>query len=243
MIDLGDSSDGGDDGKVTVIKSSIVERSKAPLKAAHDASLDDPDEAFPELAAKARERARQRKLEQEAKEKDNSHSTYIQDEPIIQVLVNSKIPGTAPLLVRRKYTQNLKDIRIAWCQRQNFDEKQTDDVFFTYRGHRVFDVATCKSLGIDLNEYNLPIVRGNKDNTEDGDQVVLWATTQAIIDEEKRAAEIAAELERKRMEEEAEGLIPIPEQPKGIRIYMKAKGYEPYKLLVKPVRICSFYTD
>jgi hypothetical protein len=171
-------------------------------------------------------------MEQEAKDKD---SLYPQDDPIIQVLVNSRIPSTLPLLVRRKYTQNLRDIRIAWCQRQGFDEKRTEDIFFTYRGHRVFDVATCKSLGIDLNEDNFPIIRGNKDNIEDGDKLVLWATTQAMVDEEKRAAESAAEAVRKREEQEAEGLMPLPEQPRGIKILMKSKGYEPYRLMVRPV--------
>ncbi|RWQ99545.1 ubiquitin-2 like Rad60 SUMO-like-domain-containing protein [Paecilomyces variotii] len=70
------------------------------------------------------------------------------EDPIIQILITSNIENTMPLIVRRKMSQRLRDVRLAWCKRQGFDKDMTASVFLTWKGRRLFDVTTCKSLGI-----------------------------------------------------------------------------------------------
>ncbi|EHA19255.1 hypothetical protein ASPNIDRAFT_188103 [Aspergillus niger ATCC 1015] len=81
------------------------------------------------------------------------------NQAIVQILITSKIPNTKPLIVRRKMNQPLKDVRLAWCNRQKFTKEMQDSVFLTWKGKRLFDVTTCRSLGIHaksgyLNEYD-----------------------------------------------------------------------------------------
>ncbi|KAJ9300226.1 hypothetical protein DTO271G3_2343 [Paecilomyces variotii] len=76
-----------------------------------------------------------------------SHGESVED-PIIQILITSNIENTMPLIVRRKMSQRLRDVRLAWCKRQGFDKDMTASVFLTWKGRRLFDVTTCKSLGI-----------------------------------------------------------------------------------------------
>lgn len=71
-----------------------------------------------------------------------------EEDPVVQILITSEIPNTKPLVVQRKLSQRLRDVRLAWCQRQGFDERMTSGVFLTWNRKRLFDVTTCKSLGI-----------------------------------------------------------------------------------------------
>jgi hypothetical protein len=197
---------------------------------------DDPEELFPELAAQAREKARQREVEAQkarlsAGDAPDSFAEPVHD-PVLSVFIQTRIPDTDPLLVTRKYSQNLRAIRLAWCQRQGLSEEATSKVFFTYRGVRVFDVASCKSLGITLDYRGQPVFSHSAD-PELADKLVLTATNQDIIDEDKRIAEA----ERKRIEDEADGIYALPEEPEvqEIKIFLKAKGYDNFRLKVKPV--------
>jgi hypothetical protein len=249
VIDLGDSSD--DDGDRSNVPNLTTRARPAPTAPDDDdAPTDDPDELFPELAAEAREKARQRERDAEIAKAslgdapDPFSPAITVHDPVLSVFINTKIPNTEPLLVSRKYSQNLKAIRLAWCGKQGFTQDFTNKVFFTYRGLRVFDVASCKSLGIELDYCGRPIFSSSKD-PELADKLVLTATTQAIVDEEKRAADA----EKQREKDEAEGIYSEPDKPivKEIRIFLKAKGHEPYRLRVKdvgyPIGIAIFLSN
>lgn len=68
----------------------------------------------------------------------------------IQILITSKIEHTKPLIVQRKISQSLKDVRLAWCNHQNLSPESQSAVYLTWKGKRLFDVTTCKSLGLGL---------------------------------------------------------------------------------------------
>ena len=72
------------------------------------------------------------------------------EDPIVQILITSQIPNTKPLLVHRKMSQGLRDVRIEWCKRQGITKEMQSSVHLTWRGRRLFDVTTCRSLGIKL---------------------------------------------------------------------------------------------
>ncbi|KAJ5298668.1 30 kDa heat shock protein [Penicillium atrosanguineum] len=77
-------------------------------------------------------------------------STPPREDPIVQILITSQMPNTKPLLVHRKMSQGLRDVRIEWCKRQEITKEMQPSVHLTWRGRRLFDVTTCRSLGIKM---------------------------------------------------------------------------------------------
>ncbi|PWY65020.1 hypothetical protein BO94DRAFT_356409 [Aspergillus sclerotioniger CBS 115572] len=103
----------------------VKEKTKAPIKGSH------------------------RQNPQELNETPMSHNHRLaHNEAIVQILITSKITNTKPLIVRRRMHQPLKDVRLAWCNRQQFSKEMQASVFLTWKGKRLFDVTTCRSLGI-----------------------------------------------------------------------------------------------
>lgn len=217
---------------------------KQPPNPTQDDESDiDPDEPFPELARKARERVKQEELEKqrrrsELQRADGAYESPTVDagpNPPIRIFIDPRIPDTQPLMVTRKWNQRFREVRNAWCERQDFVKDFADTVIFTWRGIRIFDVASCKSLGIKLDEDGEPILRAQDGIDEDMSQIVLVATTTAIIEQEQKAA---AE-EKKRKEDESNGITagpPAAPEKKKVKIMLNAKNYDTHKLIVQEVR-------
>ncbi|RHZ62691.1 small ubiquitin-related modifier domain-containing protein [Aspergillus thermomutatus] len=70
----------------------------------------------------------------------------------VQILITSPIENTKPLIVHRKMSQSLRDVRLAWCNRQNLPTTLQASIYLTWKGRRLFDVTTCRSLGLDISE-------------------------------------------------------------------------------------------
>ncbi|KAL5332192.1 ubiquitin-2 like Rad60 SUMO-like-domain-containing protein [Aspergillus crustosus] len=68
---------------------------------------------------------------------------------VLQILITSPLANTKPLMVHRKMSQSLKGVRLAWCIRQNIPKDLHSTIFLTWKGRRLFDVTTCRSLNID----------------------------------------------------------------------------------------------
>ena len=214
------------------------------------------DEEFPELAKKAREKAKRKRLEAESMsatqtsiyategDSQSQRSTALHEstppcpppDPVIQILITSPIPDTEPLIVSRRISQRLKDVRLAWCARQPFTPEFTPTVFLTWRGNRLFDVTTCKSLGIAVGPDGDILLKGRRDVMGEEDrQVHVEALTEEILDERQRSKSsvIAENVE----ESEVEEVLPHKkEKETQVRIILKAKGLDDFKLIVKPVR-------
>ncbi|KAL4949711.1 ubiquitin-2 like Rad60 SUMO-like-domain-containing protein [Aspergillus filifer] len=71
------------------------------------------------------------------------------DNIVVQILITSQIPTSKPLIIHRKMSQSLKGVRLAWCERQGLPKELASTVFLTWRGKRLFDVTTCRSLKIE----------------------------------------------------------------------------------------------
>ncbi|MCJ1281956.1 hypothetical protein MMC26_001279 [Xylographa opegraphella] len=221
------------------------------------------DEEFPELARKAREKARRKRLEADSADtvapdpplsagNSEPQSFAVQasqrvptpppPDPVVSLLITSRIPNTKPLIVNRRLSQRLKDVRIAWCQRQQFTTEATQNVILTWRGKRLFDVSSCKSIGIGVDSEGNIVMKGEKDIFGEADrQIHLEAMTEETLRVLKKAKEHA----------EAEGIMedaideieePAPNQPnqeQQIRIILKAKELKDFKLIVKPTTLLS----
>ena len=226
------------------------------------------DEEFPELARKARGKARRKRLESDITfanldspliavdheslqraESIPQPTPVTPPEAVIQILITSRIDYTNPLIVSRRASQRLKDVRLAWCQRQGFTPEFIATVFLTWRGKRLFDVTTCKSLGIAVDQYGNILLKGEKDIMGEEDrQIHMEAMTDEILEEYKKAKRrVIIDEEEENDEAMAATTTDIPpgEQDKEsqVRIILKAKGFEDFKLIVKPVNCAGNLVD
>ncbi|KAK6810435.1 hypothetical protein RU639_013766 [Aspergillus parasiticus] len=80
----------------------------------------------------------------------NQHSDSMKYDPVVQILITSKIENTKPLIVHRKMSQSLRDVRLAWCNCQSIPKEMQSFILLTWKGRRLFDVTTCRSLGINV---------------------------------------------------------------------------------------------
>lgn len=159
-------------------------------------------------------------------------------DPVLRILITSRMPDTSPLIVARKSSQRLKEVRLAWCAKQGFDEQTTTSVFMTYRRRRLFDLTTCRSLGVRVNELGEVYIKGQDQFPGDENaQLHMEVVTQQMFDDDKKAREQKAkspEIEAQTADEE------VSQPLAGTKIVLKAQGFEEYKLIVKPVSIFGF---
>ncbi|MCJ1306025.1 hypothetical protein MMC08_008843 [Hypocenomyce scalaris] len=254
VIEIDESEDapgevpGGDELEITTVTT-------AQSPQVEDDGLLASDEEFPELARKAREKARQKRLEAEAtfasldpppsaprdwslqRSPSQQQPTPPPQPPpddIISILITSRIANTTPLIVNRRISQRLKDVRMTWCDRQGFTPEDTATVFLTWRGKRLFDVTTCKSLGIGVSADGSIVMKGKKDILgEEERRIHMEAMTEEILEDYKKSkrramgdedAEESGYQEAEQVEQKAE------EQ---VRVILKAKGLDDFKLRVK----------
>lgn len=210
------------------------------------------DEEFPELARQARERARRKRLEEDMAPAtpDALHTSQDQgsqqserlpqstppppppSDPILQILITSSIPDTTPLIVNRKLTQRLKDVRLAWTERQHFTADIADKVFLTWRGKRLFDVTSCRSLGLSAGPNGRILATGDNVLDEEG-RIHMEAMTAEILEAYKKA-----KINDPPVEDEGfiqKDALAEQKQEAQIKIICKARGFADFKLIVKPV--------
>lgn len=213
------------------------------------------DDEFAELARKAREKARRKRLEadivspsfgnpsfqtqdghiEEAKAVNGHTPPPAAPDAVVSILITSRITNTTPLIVNRKVSQRLKDVRVTWCQRQGFTADATASIFLTWRGKRLFDVTTCKSLGIGVDSNGNIVMKGQKDILgEEERQIHMEAMTEEILAEYQTLKRREAEGETQHDTEPHPEEQPAAEKEPQVRIILKAKGYTDFKLIVKP---------
>jgi hypothetical protein len=243
-IELGGSS--SDEGQTNITRRS---NKATPME-------EEDDESDEELAALARQ-ARQRRLQRtHAATPDTTKSptprevasgsphtgpqTALLPDPPVMILVYSQIANTNPLKVYRKLSQNLREIRLAWCKRQGFNDSFTDNVFLVHRMRKVYDVTTCRSLGLETDAEGNITMKG-AEGKEGCDQVALEAVTQDIYD--RMLAEKDREDTKRRAQwdpaaeagAEQEETVTEPVAEEFIGLVLRARGKPDFKLKVKPV--------
>ena len=242
IVDLEDEEEDSSalPGQDSTSNSTIVK----PAAPAEDDDQPGSDEEFPELARQVREKARRKRLEEDiASTAADPHDVLLslhqpmsptsQPDPILQILITSSIENTTPLIVTRKVSQRLKDVRLAWAKRQNFATDFLNTVFLTWRGKRVFDVTTCRSLGITVDTMGRISTKGGSWEEEEG-QIHMEAMTAKILEAYKKAKRNEATgQEDVAVQEEA---VAVKDRESQVRIILKAKGLDDFKLQVRPVR-------
>ena len=130
IIDLEDEDDSSKEDQDEDVEVTAVKRAEAPPEEEED--FPPSDEEFAELARKAREKARRKRLEADAlgpncdqpssgRADDRSGRLEASQEltlppaasdPVVSILITSRIANTSPLIVNRKVSQRLKDVRV-----------------------------------------------------------------------------------------------------------------------------------
>lgn len=162
---------------------------------------------------------------------------------IVQLLIESDIPHTKPLVVKIKTDASLAKPKEAWCARQGFTPTQTRDIFMTWKDRRIFDYTKIQRLGIRL-DNGFVSVEGDPTIYDDENlpRIHIEAWTEEVYRAKKDAdaLEAAAAAKAAQVIEEPEpGPEPEPEV-KQIKLVLKAKGKEDFKLKVNPVRMPTF---
>ena len=245
IVDLEDKEDEG--------LEVVGETSSKPPPPASEHDSDSEDDEFRELRHKAREKARLQKLaaseatptpepsQQFSPAGDrlfeSSRQTPIAvapPDPVVQIFITSTIDNTKSLIVQRRLSQPLKDVRVVWCSRQGFSKDMTDSIFLTWRGSRLFDVTSFKSLGIHIDGDGGLVDASRSDVLEARDnRIHLEAMTQDILDAYRKAKN-----PRRADDEEEEGAIQQQEADKAeeesqLRVTLKSKLKEYADVKVK----------
>lgn len=247
IIDL-EESDKDEDFKVTQVH-------KPPLPPPEEDDFPASDEEYAELARKAREKARRKRLQDDilaetqkepiSLERDSvSQQSFSANastppppslDPEVFILVTSRLENAAPLIVKRRLSQRLKDVRLAWCSRNQFTEDMTGSIFLTWRGKRLFDVTSCKSLGIAVDKEGRVMAKGQEDILADEERKIhMEAMTEDIYEEYQKAKRRATEQQDEDKEEEQGPPQQKPPEVQ-VRLILKAKGFADFKLIAKPV--------
>ncbi|KAL8954048.1 MAG: hypothetical protein Q9222_000105 [Ikaeria aurantiellina] len=249
-VDEEDSSETREESPIEVIAV------KRPAPNQDDDDLFHSDDEFAELARKARELAEKKKaLANGSTVPPDPLSSIVKDQnigpesnrsnarpasnipdPTVSILITSRIPNTNPLIVNRKVSQRLKEVRLVWCQRQGFAPEFTTAVFLTWRGKRLFDVTSCKSLGVGVDANGKIVLKGQKDilGEEEG-QLHMEAMTEELLEDYQRMKRQESHVEEQRVTE-MKAEQPPGEAPEAqVRIILKAPGHSDFKLIVKPI--------
>lgn len=171
-------------------------------------------------------------LQVEATQHDTPQSNYSsREDNVVQILITSEIENTKPLIVQRRMSQRLRDVRLAWCRRQGFGDEMTSSVFLTWKGKRLFDVTTCKSLGIEnpANANNLWPSDSDHGDKGNGIRIHMEATTDGLLESRKRNVphdfiEYASDIGKH--EEDGNGGF--------LRIVLKSPGLDDLRIKVRP---------
>ena len=221
------------------------------------------DNEFAELARKAREKHRRKRLETDlsfgsadtpSTAGDPASQQLSQSipksprppppprDPVIKIFITSKIENTQALIVNRRLSQRLRDVRLAWCHRQNFSTEFTDKVFLTWRGCKLWDVTTCLRLGIAVDEFDNLLLKGQKDITgEEETHIHMEAMTEEILEEHKKSHKAPILNEPLPGEDDVLEVEEKVEKPAKRKIILKAKGYEDFKVAIGAVGYSCIY--
>lgn len=167
----------------------------------------------------------------ETKGEPTKHDTNAQEDAVVQILITSEIEKTKPLIVHRKVSQSLKEVRLAWCRRQGFTEGMQSSVFLVWKGRRLFDVTTCKSLGVNLVDKSAESFAHSSFDDKKTKRIHMEAVTEDVLASKRRQKQSHVSVS-----EDQTGSGPSDESDKKeeplIKVILKCPGLVDYKIKV-----------
>lgn len=172
-------------------------------------------------------RERQRLVSQETEPSVENFKVQVET-TIPRALIDGK-----PVSFKLSSTDPLKNLKSTWCtvMEINHVDVSHSDVFFTWRGRRLYNTTTLRGLGIAAMGNDLLYAGDAGDRrgfSSDRKRVVLEAWTEELFeghlrDEERERMRRLGEIE----EVEGESAAPVEER---VRVTMRARQGEPVKV-------------
>ncbi|ETI26984.1 hypothetical protein G647_10083 [Cladophialophora carrionii CBS 160.54] len=179
-----------------------------------------------------------------------------EEDPEVKILICSEIHGTKPLIVKRRASQSLKQVKEFWCRKFELDESVARQVFFTWNGTRLFDSTTMRGILRNLKKEAWQKGRTKYANLVDADDfdensaqdpsngnIVVEAMTQDMYDRrQQRQQDGTADSDQQDHDQDQHGRAEeqAPTQPDMnagaiiIRLVSNNKDLEPMQLRVRP---------
>lgn len=159
------------------------------------------------------------------------------DDPAVQILITSEIANTKPLLVHRRMSQRLGDVRLAWCQRQIFSKETQSSVYLTWKGRRLFDVTTCRSLGVRATSARAALP-GTEDDDDFTNQSELRIHMEAVTDQPPAPSRRSSSPESNRTSPPSLA-CKTEEQDQPLKIILRSLGLDDFRIKARPKTLVS----
>jgi len=237
---------------------------------------DEEDEHIQELKRKAKERARLKSLGTNQDRANTPTSTSIpsrsvsadpatsasvpspaatpmspannENDPYVSIFISTIIPNAVNIIVKRKASQDLKQVKDYWCQRMDLDPAIAAKVFFTWRSTRLWDSTTMRGILRRLQAASQTTTDPSKGKIEieavipeifelrQKQRQRKLAETAGFIPEEEAENEDAERGERENADETPvpDGDRPSKKDGVVIRLVIQDKSVEPLALRVRP---------
>ncbi|KAJ5550711.1 hypothetical protein N7461_005409 [Penicillium sp. DV-2018c] len=162
------------------------------------------------------------------------------DDPVVQIMISSEIPNTKPLLVQRKLSQSLRDVRIAWCNRQNFSPEMQSSIYLTWKGRRLFDATTCRSIAAQIKKSSSSII-----DLDDDQESELRIHIEAVTDIPLPATQQTTSPDN----DNSPAVSQTPEDDRGepMKLVLRSPGLEDFKIKARKTtavsRLISAFRD
>lgn len=159
--------------------------------------------------------------------------------PVAQLLIQPEIPNANPLMVKVRIDNTIEKPLRAWCGKQGFSAEMIKSIFFTWKGTRLYDSTTIKTLGMQVDKNGNVFVDGDSSIYDEVNlpKVVVQAWTDELFQQrmkEDAAAKKAAAENPPGLQEREQTPEPVLQATK-TRLLLKAKGRDEFRLSVNPV--------
>ncbi|CAO2649127.1 Nn.00g100760.m01.CDS01 [Neocucurbitaria sp. VM-36] len=195
---------------------------------------ENPNPTLAALEAKARQRAALKAQFAAAPTADGEPCKA----PVAQLFIKPEIPDANPLMVKVRIDSTIEKPRQAWCGKQGFSADMTRDIIFTWKGTRIYDSTTIKRLGMQVDKNGNVSVDGDSNIYDDVNlpKVVVQAWTEELFKQRQKedAAVKETVVEDPPVVEEREPIIESAIRVTKIRLILKAKGRDEFRLSVNP---------
>lgn len=155
-------------------------------------------------------------------------------EPNVAILIKTLIPGTKDLVINRHSSQTLLYVKNYWCERYKLEPSFAQQVFFTWRGSRLYNSTTMMSLiNILKKEQGIPLY---SDEDPSNGKIQINAVTADILEQQEKAKDAAAKAQQEAEQVEAEEGEEEAEKRKkdGVILLLKCKDVDEMTLRVRP---------
>lgn len=209
-----------------------------------NAVIDESDDEFAEVIRQARQAQKQKSAGRDKeplpsqtiadRSLESSAGLVTEAEPVVDIILTSYLQSTKPLRVKIRLSQQLGIVREAWCRKHGFTDEVMRDIFLVYRLRKIYDMSTCRSLGLDVDSSGRLIMKGAENNLA-ATEVHLQAADEEIFQQLKNGTLSA---DGPLFQEAAAPEIDGPDSSiasEKVNLVLRANSRADFKISTKPV--------